>query len=311
VEQNDQEFTTQVDQAKVPHEGLEFQTWEEARDFYNTYAKETDFSTRTQNCKKNKQTNAFVWKMFTCSKEGKTNEFYKNKRKYAEVRTGERVKEVWVVKYFIEQHNHPLVTPRKVHLLRSHRGASATKRALMQDCKHFEFEGYLCRHMLCWMRVEQVMLVPKKYIKERWTKNAKNNLIYATSHNLIAGQSILGRRGTLMQLARELIDEASLTEARSKVLMEKFKVLKIEIGGIIVEECIIKPSSRIESRDEVVRVSDPEPVRTKGCGKRLKSGKEKSMLQSSRTCSFCHRTGHDRRKCPDLSVLDNNISTGL
>ncbi|CAA0832607.1 Unknown protein [Striga hermonthica] len=178
------------------------------------------------------------------------------------------------------------------------------------SCKHFEFEGYLCRHMLCWMRVEQVMLVPKKYIKERWTKNAKKNLIYATSHNLVAGQSILGRRGTLSQLTRELIDEASLTEARSKYLMEKIEVLKIEISGIDVEECTNKTLNRIKSRDEIVRVSDPEPVRTKGCGKRLKSGKEKSMSQSSRTCSFCHRIGHDRRKCPDLSILDN-ISTDL
>ncbi|GER33202.1 FAR1-related sequence 2, partial [Striga asiatica] len=268
VEQDDQEFTTQVDQAKVSHEGLEFQTWEEARDFYSTYAKKAGFSTHTQNCKKNKQTNAFVRKMFTCSKEGKQMNSAKinaNMLRFEQGKgKGERrdvvvVKEVWVVKYFIEQHNHPLVTPRKVHLLRSHRGASTTKRALMQDCKHFEFEGFLFRHMLCWMRVEQVMLVPKKYIKERWTKNARNNLIYATSHNLVAGQSILGRRGTLMKLARELIEEASLTEARSKLLMEKVKVLKIEIGGIVVEECTIKPSSIIESGDEVVRVSDPEP----------------------------------------------------
>ncbi|GER41269.1 FAR1-related protein [Striga asiatica] len=293
------------------------------------------------------------------SREGKTNEFYGNKRKNVVVRTGERkrgetrcgcparmsvcrIKEIWVVKYFIEQHNHPLVTPRKVHLLRSHRDASATKRALMQEyteanistcqqvrlfeidagetnqrrrhliyhvaedlltcsCKHFEFEGYLCRHMLCWMRVEQVMLVSKMYIKERWTKNANNNLVYATSHNLVAGQSILGRRGTLMQLTRELIDEASLTEGRSKFLMEEIKVLKIEIGGIDAEECTTSTLSRIKSQHEIVRVSDPEPVRTKGCDKRLKSGKEKSMLQSSRTCSFCHRTGHDKRKCPDFA----------
>ncbi|GER39380.1 protein kinase protein with adenine nucleotidealpha hydrolases-like domain, partial [Striga asiatica] len=74
--------------------------------------------------------------MFTCSKEGKTNELYRNKRKNVVVRTWERKRGETRcgcptrMSYFIEQHNHPLV---KVHLLRSHRGTSATKRALMQE----------------------------------------------------------------------------------------------------------------------------------------------------------------------------------
>ncbi|GER28483.1 FAR1-related sequence 5, partial [Striga asiatica] len=176
------------------------------------------------------------------------------------------------------KHNHPLATPRKVHLLRSHRGVSATKRALVQEyteaniptckqvrlfeidyggpsmmgclekdirnkeaalwrfdiemntrrqrlltydvledfiacsCKKFEFEGYPCRHMLCWMRVEQVMLVPEKYVKKRWTKDAKCDLIYDTPFDFEVGESLQGRRGALMKITRELIDDASLTE---------------------------------------------------------------------------------------------------
>ncbi|KAL2461734.1 Protein FAR1-RELATED SEQUENCE 1 [Abeliophyllum distichum] len=39
----------------------------------------------------------------------------------------------WVVSTFVEEHNHPLATPSRVHLLRSHRGVSKIKKALVQQ----------------------------------------------------------------------------------------------------------------------------------------------------------------------------------
>ncbi|CAA0825605.1 Protein FAR1-RELATED SEQUENCE 5 [Striga hermonthica] len=169
------------------------------------------------------------------------------------------------------------------------------------SCKKFEFEGYPCRHMLCWMRVEQVMLVPEKYVKKRWTKNAKSNLIYDTPFDFEVGESLQGRRGALMKITRELIDDASLTEARSKFLMEKLKVLKWEVGEIDDKECMSKRLSKSKDK-ETIFVCDPEPIRTKGCGKRLKSSKEKALSQSARSCSLCGQRGHDKRKCPSHSI---------
>lgn len=40
---------------------------------------------------------------------------------------------LWPVSHFVEEHNHPLTTPSKVHLLRSHRNVSAAKKALVQQ----------------------------------------------------------------------------------------------------------------------------------------------------------------------------------
>ncbi|GER48951.1 FAR1-related sequence 5, partial [Striga asiatica] len=102
-----------------------------------------------------------------------------------------------VVKHFVEKHNHPLATPRKVHLLRSHRGVSATKRALVQE--YTEANIPTCKQC---------------------------DLIYDTPFDFEVGESLQGRRGALMKITRELIDDASLTEARSKFLMEKLKGLK-------------------------------------------------------------------------------------
>lgn len=47
-------------------------------------------------------------------------------------------------------------------------------------------------------------------------------------------------------------------------------------------------------------VVDPTLVRTKGCGKRLKSSKEIAMSQSKRNCCVCSHSGHDKRTCLTL-----------
>ncbi|GER29893.1 FAR1-related sequence 5 [Striga asiatica] len=147
--------------------------------------------------------------MFDCSKEGKKNVSYRNKRgETKERKRGEtrcncparmsvwKKNETWVVKHFVEKHNHLLATPRKVHFLRSHRGVSATKRALVQE--YTEANIPTCK---------QVRLF-----------------------EIDSGESFEGIRGALMKITRELIDDASLTEARSKFLMEKLKILKWERG---------------------------------------------------------------------------------
>ncbi|XP_074561185.1 uncharacterized protein LOC141817439 [Curcuma longa] len=72
-------------------------------------------------------------------------------------------------------------------------------------------------------------------------------------------------------------------------------------------------SQRNKSTDGTPVVSDPSLVRTKGCGKRLKSSKEKAVAKS-RLCHGCGHRGvsHDKRNCPLLqqgsSIDDHNIN---
>ncbi|KZV14291.1 hypothetical protein F511_43796, partial [Dorcoceras hygrometricum] len=130
--------------------GMEFTSIEDAFSFYNQYAREAGFSARISNSKKNKGTNEVVWKKFVCFKEGRTSEWNnqakvgqeKQERSRGGVRTGckSRISIVkvqtgpnWAVSNFIESHNHPLSTPSKVHLLRSHRNVSAAKKSLTQQ----------------------------------------------------------------------------------------------------------------------------------------------------------------------------------
>ncbi|GER35956.1 FAR1-related sequence 5 [Striga asiatica] len=90
--------------------------------------------------------------MYACNKEGKTDETWQTKKKNMASKSGERkrghircgyqakmrVKKsqddgMWIVSCFIEQHNHHLTNPSKVHLLPSHRIVSTTKKALVQQ----------------------------------------------------------------------------------------------------------------------------------------------------------------------------------
>ncbi|GER33786.1 FAR1-domain family sequence [Striga asiatica] len=208
--EQEESFIPQVDSLAKPLIGQEFQSAEKALCFYNEYAKVAGFSTKIKNSQKDTKADTVVGKMFACSKEGKTNVSYRNKR-----------------------------------------GTVAETKA--------------------------------------------------RKRGETLGESLHSRRGALMKITKKLIDDASLTEARSKFLMEKLKVLKWEVGEIDEKECMSKRLSN-DKGEETFIVCDPEPIRTKGCGKRLKSSKEKAISQSARSCSLCGQKGHDKRKCPIHSI---------
>ncbi|XP_042467506.1 protein FAR1-RELATED SEQUENCE 5-like [Zingiber officinale] len=143
-------YNPQVGEDRKPQIGMKFPSLEEAFAFYNQYARESGFSARLGNSKKNKRTNEVRWKQFVCFKEGHTDEKWKKvaqvnsvkERARGEVRTGcraklslvkEQIGANWIVTKFLESHNHPLSTPSKVHLLRSHRHVSEAKKVLTQQ----------------------------------------------------------------------------------------------------------------------------------------------------------------------------------
>ncbi|KAL2469926.1 Protein FAR1-RELATED SEQUENCE [Abeliophyllum distichum] len=112
-----------------------------------------------------------------------------------------------------------------------------------------------------------------KYILRRWTKNAKVIAVEYPSASISDGgscnSSVLSRHGMLAHKSSLLVDDAALTDARTSFLMKEFETLHLRI---------------------------------KGCGKRLKSSKEKSLAKNSRQCSICGQNGHDKRTCPTSTM---------
>ncbi|KAL2479459.1 Protein FAR1-RELATED SEQUENCE 5 [Abeliophyllum distichum] len=145
------------------------------------------------------------------------------------------------------------------------------------SCRTFDVDGYPCRHMISYWRKKQVLLVPDKYILRRWTKNAKVSCVgdsaLAFRNNDCSSTSLMSRHGLLAHKASLIVDDAALTDARSTYLMGEFEALHLRVKDIDDGGTISWMQNKNVNRDDSVVILDPNPVRPKGCGKRLKSSK--------------------------------------
>lgn len=121
-----------------PTLGMEFTSEDDARNFYNAYAKQTGFSIRVNSYYRSKKDNSIISREFCCSKEGFRRERHAKKdsgedakRRRARALTREGCKALmtvrrrdcgrWYVAKLEKNHNHELVTPAMRHFLRSHK----------------------------------------------------------------------------------------------------------------------------------------------------------------------------------------------
>ncbi|KAI8568290.1 hypothetical protein RHMOL_Rhmol02G0186700 [Rhododendron molle] len=124
----------------------QFDNLDDVFKFYNNYAKQVGFSVRIHSSKV--KDGEIIRKEYVCYKQGKrTPKSSENSeaptiRRRGIIRTDCRAKlsvvrnnigEGFVVIQFLEAHNHELTSPRRVHLLPSHRRMSAAARSLTKD----------------------------------------------------------------------------------------------------------------------------------------------------------------------------------
>ncbi|KAL5713706.1 Protein FAR1-RELATED SEQUENCE 5 [Ranunculus cassubicifolius] len=129
-----------------PYEGMEMDSEEAAKAFYNSYARRVGFSTRVSKTRRSRKDGAIIQRSFVCAKEGFRVEKERPgvnenriKRPRAVTRVGckamlavkMQVSGKWVVSGFVKEHNHELVPADKVHCLRSHRHVSGSAKSLI------------------------------------------------------------------------------------------------------------------------------------------------------------------------------------
>lgn len=109
-----------------PQVGMEFDTEDAAKMFYDSYARRVGFSTHVGQFSRSKPDGPIVTWEFACSRE-----VFKRKNVEscnAMLRLEKKDANGWVVTKFTEDHNHSMTTPGKVHYLRPRRHfAGATK----------------------------------------------------------------------------------------------------------------------------------------------------------------------------------------
>lgn len=134
-----------------PTTDLEFVSEDDARNFYNSYAKQMGFSIRVNSYYRSKKDNSIISREFCCSKEGfrrdkrarKMDSSDDAKRRRARPITREGCKAMmtvrrrdcgkWYVAKLEKTHNHELVTPAMRHFLRSHRLENEPQKSLSSN----------------------------------------------------------------------------------------------------------------------------------------------------------------------------------
>lgn len=128
-----------------PYDGMEFESEEAAKAFYNSYARRIGFSTRVSSSRRSRKDGAIIQRSFVCAKEGFRN-LNEKRTKDREIKRPRMITRVgckamlsvkikdsgkWVVSGFVKEHNHELVPPDQVHCLRSHRQISGPAKTLI------------------------------------------------------------------------------------------------------------------------------------------------------------------------------------
>ncbi|KAL2533688.1 Protein FAR-RED IMPAIRED RESPONSE 1 [Abeliophyllum distichum] len=117
--------------------------------------------------------------------------------------------------------------------------------------------------------------------------------------------SLMARHGLLAQQASLLVDNAALTDARSTFLLGELEMLNLRVMQVDDGGDFDKNKSSSKSREVQQVIQNPNSVRAKGCGKRLKSSKEMAKNRCNRQCSVYGANGHDKRTCPKFNDRSN------
>ncbi|TXG49242.1 hypothetical protein EZV62_025117 [Acer yangbiense] len=114
------------DESLKPNMGMEFDSEDAAKTLYDAYARRVGFSTHVGQFTRAKPDGPIVTWEFACSRE-----VFKRKNVEscnAMLRIERKDPDKWIVSKFVEDHNHSIVTPSKVHYLRPRRHfAGSTK----------------------------------------------------------------------------------------------------------------------------------------------------------------------------------------
>ncbi|KAG9448118.1 hypothetical protein H6P81_014246 [Aristolochia fimbriata] len=128
-----------------PFEGMDFDSIDAAREYYNAYARVTGFSIRVDKNRRSLSTKEVVMQSFVCYKEGHRRRKKSDKETQRTIpitREGckamlmvNKREGLWRVTKFVRDHNHELLSMGKVHFLRSHRKSSAPPKIIHDTCK--------------------------------------------------------------------------------------------------------------------------------------------------------------------------------
>ncbi|KAK1359314.1 hypothetical protein POM88_043788 [Heracleum sosnowskyi] len=174
------------------------------------------------------------------------------------------------------------------------------------ECKFYLRKGYLCRHAFASLHQCGVSKIPLSYVKMRWIKKAENHPSVIGSN--VSAQHCVELDDVKLQVKENWFDFqscmsiAGFDKAAVEMMRTHVQAMKVDMNEFLphkngnVDKFVgPKPHSHPV-------ILNPNTSRNKGCGSRIKSGKEKAMdayKDKRRKCSKCGEiAGHNVRSCP-------------
>lgn len=158
-----------------PCVGMEFQSAEDAREFYEMYGRRMGFTIRNNRTRRSLKDNSIIGREFVCSKEGFRVEKYANREHRilpsrpitregcnAMLRIAAKDEGKWAIYGFVKEHNHEL-NPSKMPPRRSHRIAFCEDQ---KDLKIRELSTELHRERKKSAAYQEQLQTILKYIEE-------------------------------------------------------------------------------------------------------------------------------------------------
>ncbi|KAF5178273.1 Gata transcription factor [Thalictrum thalictroides] len=177
---------------KVPKLGMVFQSDDQAYDYYNRYARSVGFSIRRSSTT-HRADRTVSKRTFCCSQEGKYRSHSRGPPKKQRSNTRTDCKACFAIKIqgdgnyslveFVEEHNHELVPPSEVHILRSHRKSVGNEYrntqlgGLTTIQRSEDVDDYLKRYFKRHMPIQDILTQYEKALSYRRGKERDEDFI--------------------------------------------------------------------------------------------------------------------------------------
>lgn len=137
------------------------------------------------------------------------------------------------------------------------------------ECRHFEFRGILCRHILSILPLVDIEKVPSKYVLQRWRKDFKRKHTFIKcSYDDQLDTPIVRRFDTLCKRFNEVAENGSVSDALCNLVMDGLNELQIKIDAHHGSKEIQEYQQNGKNKDMVLKqvkmVLSPISVRRRG-----------------------------------------------
>ncbi|KAK6146713.1 hypothetical protein DH2020_020582 [Rehmannia glutinosa] len=202
------------------------------------------------------------------------------------------------------------------------------------SCKKFEFAGILCSHALKVLSLRNIVKIPDLYIKKRWTKKAKRNIVegqfsgvsveLSESMNENEEKKMIGvHYKELWGLNNQLASRAAVTAETFKIAKNGLIKLIEEVDASLENRQIVRPTlgpksivkknivSNVEEKQNVVRSCPTDEYKHESDDiiiRGWKKKEKKSVRSGKRPRSGLEKSTQKKRKSQrDVSLSNSAI----